>query len=83
MTSRYRPIKPIDALIIQLLSPEVIPEPEQKATNNILLLAINSIIPTYELKSSDRRTEEYPKTPIAGVITKSPSKKEKKNTEST
>jgi hypothetical protein len=34
MISRYHPIRPIDILIIQLLSPEVIPEPEQETTNN-------------------------------------------------
>jgi hypothetical protein len=37
MISRYRPIRPIDVLIIQLLSPEVIPELEQETTNNILV----------------------------------------------
>jgi hypothetical protein len=73
MTSRYRPIRPIDVPIIQLLFPEVIPEPEQETTNDILVFDL--IIPIYESISSDRRAEEYPITPIARSTTKPFAKK--------
>jgi hypothetical protein len=74
MTSRYRPIRPIDAPITQLLSPEIIPEPEE-TTNSILLLAVDSIILIHKSKNNYRRTEEYPKTPIVGGTTEPPAKK--------
>jgi hypothetical protein len=73
MTSRYRPIRPIDIPIIQLLSLEVIPEPEQETTNNIP--AFDLIILIYESISCNRRTKEYPIIPIAGSTTKPPAKK--------
>jgi hypothetical protein len=71
--SRYCPIRPIDILIIQLLSPEVIPEPEQETTNDIPVFDL--IILIYKSISSNRRTEEHPIIPIAGGITKPPAKK--------
>jgi hypothetical protein len=46
--SRYRLIRPIDALIIQLLSSEVIPEPEE-TTNNTILPTVDLIILTHRL----------------------------------
>jgi hypothetical protein len=73
ITSRYRPIRFIDVLIIQLLSPEVIPEPEQETTNNTPVFDL--IILIYESISNNRRTEEYPIIPIAGGITEPPAKK--------
>jgi hypothetical protein len=74
---RYRPIKTIDILIIQLLSPEVIPELEQETTNNIPVF--NLIILIYESISSDRKTKEYPIIPITGGTTKPPAKKKTLN----
>jgi hypothetical protein len=72
MTLRYRPIRPIDIPIIQLLSPEVIPEPEQETTNDTLVFDL--ITPIHESISSDRRTEKHPTIPIAGGTTKPPAK---------
>jgi hypothetical protein len=69
---RYRPIRPIDAPIIQLLSPEVIPEPEQETTNDTP--AFDLTIPTHESISNDGRAEEHPRTPIAGGTTEPPAK---------
>jgi hypothetical protein len=40
-----------------LLSPEIIPEPKQETTNNILVFDL--IILIYESISSNRRAEEY------------------------
>jgi hypothetical protein len=71
--SRYRPIRPIDVPIIQLLSPEVILEPEQETTNDILVFDLITLI--YESISSDRRTKEHPITPIAGGTTELLAKK--------
>jgi hypothetical protein len=73
VTLRYRPIRPIDVPIIQLLSPEVTPEPKQETTNDIPVFDL--ITPIYESISSDRRAEEHPTTPIARGITKPPAKK--------
>jgi hypothetical protein len=73
MTSKYRPIRPIDIPIIQLLFPEVIPELKQETTNDIFIFDL--IILTYKSISSNRRAEEYPITPIAGGITEPPAKK--------
>jgi hypothetical protein len=73
MMSRYRPIRSIDIPIIQLLSPEVTPEPEQETTNDIPVFDL--IILTYEPISNNRRAEEHPTTPIAGGITEPPAKK--------
>jgi hypothetical protein len=73
MTSRYRPIRPIDIPIIQLLSPEVILEPEQETMNDILVFDL--IILIYESISSNRRAEEYPIIPIARSTTEPPTKK--------
>jgi hypothetical protein len=70
--SRYRPIRPIDAPIIQLLSPEVTQEPEQETTNDIPVFDL--IILTYESISSDKRAEEHPIILIAGGITEPPAK---------
>jgi hypothetical protein len=72
ITSRYRPIRPIDIPIIQLLSPEVIPELEQETTNDIL--AFDLIILTHESISSNKRAEEHPITPIARGTTEPPAK---------
>jgi hypothetical protein len=72
MISRYRLIRIIDILIIQLLSPEVIPELEQENTNNTPVFDL--ITPTHESISSDRRTEEHPTTPMAGGTTEPPAK---------
>jgi hypothetical protein len=74
--SRYCPIRPIDIPIIQLLSLEVIPEPEQETINNILVFDLITLI--YESISSDRRTEEHPRIPITRDITKPPAKKNTK-----
>jgi hypothetical protein len=71
--SRYRPIRPIDVPTIQLLSPEVIPEPKQETTNDTLVFDL--IILTYESISNDRRAEEYLIIPMAGSTTKPPTKK--------
>jgi hypothetical protein len=73
MTSRYRPIRPIDVPIIQLLSPEVIPELKQETTNDILVFDL--IILTHESISNDRRAEEHPTIPIARGTTESLAKK--------
>jgi hypothetical protein len=73
ITSRYRPIRPIDIPIIQLLSPEITLEPEQETTNNTP--AFNLIIPTYKSISSDRRTEEHPTTSMARGTTEPLAKK--------
>jgi hypothetical protein len=70
---RYRPIRPIDIPIIQLLSPEVILELEQETTNDIPVFDLITLI--YKSISSDRRAEEYPIIPIAGSTTKLPAKK--------
>jgi hypothetical protein len=72
ITLRYRSIRPIDILIIQLLSPEVILELEQETTNNILVFDL--IILIYESISSDRRAKEYPIIPMAGGTTEPPAK---------
>jgi hypothetical protein len=73
ITSRYYPIKPIDILIIQLLSPEVILEPEQETTNNISIFDL--IILIYKSINNNRRTEKYPRISITGDTTKPPTKK--------
>jgi hypothetical protein len=73
MTSRYRPIRPIDVPIIQLLSPEVIPELEQETTNDTPVFDL--IILTHESISSNRRAEEHPTIPMAGGTTEPPAKK--------
>jgi hypothetical protein len=73
ITSRYRPIRPIDIPITQLLSPEVIPEPEQETTNNIPVFDL--IILTYKSISGDRRTKEHPIILIARSTTEPPAKK--------
>jgi hypothetical protein len=73
ITSRYRPIRPIDIPIIQLLSLEVIPEPEQETTNNIFVFDL--IILTHESISSNKRAEEHSITLIAGGTTEPPAKK--------
>jgi hypothetical protein len=70
--SRYCPIRPIDILIIQLLSPEVIPELEQETTNNILVFDL--IILIYKSISNNRRAEEHLITLIAGGTTEPPAK---------
>jgi hypothetical protein len=72
VTSRYRPIRPIDAPITQLLSPEVIPEPEQETTNNILVFDL--IILTHESINNNRRAEEYLIILITRGTTKPPAK---------
>jgi hypothetical protein len=71
--SRYRPIRTINALIIQLLSPEVILELEQETTNNIFVFDLITL--TYKSINSDKRAEEHPITPMAGGITEPPAKK--------
>jgi hypothetical protein len=73
MISRYRPIRPIDIPITQLLSPEVIPELEQETTNNILIFDL--IILTHESISSNRRAEEHPIIFIARNTIEPPAKK--------
>jgi hypothetical protein len=73
ITLRYRPIRPIDIPITQLLSPEVIPELEQKTTNNIP--AFDLTILTYKSISSNKRAKEYPIIPIARSTTKPLAKK--------
>jgi hypothetical protein len=73
VTSRYRPIRPIDVPITQLLSPEVIPELEQETTNDTPVFDL--IILTHKSISSDRRAEEHPIIPIARNTTKPPAKK--------
>jgi hypothetical protein len=73
ITLRYRPIRTIDILIIQLLSPEVTPELEQETINNILVFDL--IILIYKSINSNRRIEEYLIIPIARGTTKSPAKK--------
>jgi hypothetical protein len=70
---RYRPIRPIDIPITQLLSPEVILELEQETTNDIPVFDLITLI--HKSISSDRRAEEYPIIPIAGSTTKLPAKK--------
>jgi hypothetical protein len=70
--SRYRPIRPIDIPIIQLLSLEVIPELEQETTNNIPVFDL--ITPTYKSINNNRRTKEYLITPITRGTTKPPAK---------
>jgi hypothetical protein len=71
--SRYRPIRTIDTLIIQLLSPEVILELEQETTNNIPVFDLITLI--HESISSDRRAEEHPRILIARGTTEPPAKK--------
>jgi hypothetical protein len=71
--SRYRPIRPIDVPIIQLLSPEVIPELEQETTNNILVFDLITLI--HKSINNNRRAEKHPITPIARGIIKPPTKK--------
>jgi hypothetical protein len=71
--SRYRPIKPIDIPIIQLLSPEVIPEPKQETTNDTLVFDLITLI--YKSINSDGRAEEHPIILIAGGTTDPPAKK--------
>jgi hypothetical protein len=71
--SRYCPIRTIDILITQLLSPEVIPELEQETTNNIP--AFDLITSIYKSISNNKRAEEHPRTLIAGDTTKPPAKK--------
>ena len=76
---RYCPIRPIDVPIIQLLSPEVIPELEQETTNNIPVFDL--ITPIYESISNDRRAEEHLTILITRGTTEPPAKK--KNTKPT
>jgi hypothetical protein len=71
--SRYRPIRPIDIPIIQLLSPEIILELEQETTNNTP--AFDLITLTHESISSNRRAEKHPIIPIARGTTEPPTKK--------
>jgi hypothetical protein len=71
--SRYCPIRPIDILIIQLLSPEVILELEQETTNDIPVFDLITLI--YESISNDRRTKKHPTIPIARSTTEPPAKK--------
>jgi hypothetical protein len=71
--SRYCPIRPIDILIIQLLSPEVTPEPEQETTNNILVFDLITLI--HESISNNKRAKEYLTILIAGGTTKPLAKK--------
>jgi hypothetical protein len=66
--SRYCLIRTIDALITQLLSPEVILEPKQETTNDILVFDLITLI--YESMSSNEMVEEHPRTPMAGGTTK-------------
>jgi hypothetical protein len=73
ITSRYRPIRPIDIPIIQLLSPEIILELEQETTNNIPVFDL--IILTYKSINNDRRAKKHLTTPIARGTTKPPAKK--------
>jgi hypothetical protein len=70
---RYRPIRPIDAPIIQLLSPEVILELKQETTNDIPVFDLITL--TYESINSNRRAEEHLIIPIARSTTKPPAKK--------
>jgi hypothetical protein len=71
--SRYYPIRPIDVPIIQLLSPEIIPELEQETTNNILVFDL--ITPIYESINNDKRAEEHPIILMARDTTEPPAKK--------
>jgi hypothetical protein len=71
--SRYCPIRPIDVPIIQLLSPEVIPELEQETTNNILVFDL--IILIYKSINNNRRAKEHPTILIARGTTEPPAKK--------
>jgi hypothetical protein len=73
VTSRYRPIRPIDVPTTQLPSPEVTPEPEQETTNDTP--AFDLTTPTHESISGDGRAEEHPTTPMAGGTTEPPAKK--------
>jgi hypothetical protein len=73
ITSRYCLIRPIDVPIIQLLSPEVILEPEQETTNNILVFDLITLI--YKSINNNRRAKKYLIIPIARSITKPPAKK--------
>jgi hypothetical protein len=73
MTSRYRPIRPIDIPIIQLLSPEVTPELEQETTNNTPVFDL--IIPIHKSISNNRKAKKYPIILITGGTTKPPAKK--------
>jgi hypothetical protein len=77
ITLRYRPIRTIDILTIQLLSLEVIPEPEQETTNNIPVFDL--IIPIHESISSNRRAEKHPRILIARDTTEPPAKKKTPN----
>jgi hypothetical protein len=52
---RYCLIRPIDILIIQLLSPEVILELEQETTNNIFAFDLITLI--YKSINSNKRAE--------------------------
>jgi hypothetical protein len=70
---RYRPIRTINAPIIQLLSPEVILEPEQETTNNIFAFDLTILI--YKSINNDRRAEEHPIILMAGGTTEPPAKK--------
>jgi hypothetical protein len=71
--SRYRPIRPIDVPIIQLLSPEVILEPEQETTNDILVFDLITL--TYESINNDRRAEKHLIILITRGTTEPPAKK--------
>jgi hypothetical protein len=73
MISRYRPIRTIDILIIQLLSPEITLEPEQETTNNIPVFDL--IILIYKSISNNRRAKKYPRILITRGTTKPPTKK--------
>jgi hypothetical protein len=72
ITSRYRPIRPIDIPIIQLLSPEIILELEQETTNDILVFDL--IILIYKSISNNGKAEEHPITLIARGTTEPPAK---------
>jgi hypothetical protein len=77
ITSRYCPIRTIDILIIQLLSPEIILELEQETTNDILVFDL--IILIHKSINSNKRTKEYPRILIAGDITEPLAKKKRRN----
>jgi hypothetical protein len=77
MILRYRLIRPIDALIIQLLSPEVTLELEQETTNDILIFDL--IILIYKSINNNKRTKKHPIIPMARGTTKPPVKKKTPN----
>jgi hypothetical protein len=70
--SRYRPIRPINIPIIQLLSPEITLELKQETTNDILVFDL--IILIHESISNNKRAEKHPIIPMAGGTTEPPAK---------